>query len=623
MKLWLKRLGPAVMDAAMVLLAGGAAIVLRLDGRVSLGALLAYGRGAVVGAALFVGVFALFGVYRRLWRYASVRDLLAVLVGCGVAGVPLALVPGVPMGLKALHWLLSVGGVTAWRLSGRAWRELTERRSPSAPSRRRVLVAGAGDAGTELVRELARHPDLGLAAVGFVDDSPVKQGQKAYGLPVAGVCAQVGEVARRLCADEVIIAMPSAPSRAVRTVWEAALAAKLPVRILPALKEGGQGQRLMQQVRQVKLEDLLSRPEVTLELDLIHQYISKQVVLITGAGGSIGSELCRQVASMGPGALVLVGHGENSLFDIEMELCSRFPTLQVHAVVGDIQNRRQVERILEAYRPAVIFHAAAHKHVPLMEKNPLEAVKNNIFGTFNVAAAADLYGVERFVMISTDKAVNPRSVMGATKRAAEQIVQALAATSRTVFIAVRFGNVLGSRGSVVPLFQQQIARGGPVTVTHPDATRYFMTIPEAARLVLQAGAMGASGELFLLDMGQPIRVVDLACDLIRLAGLEPGTAVPITYTGLRPGEKVTEELFTAEEAIVRTRHERVFRVRAQGGSGVLSDLAGAMDQFRAMAQGEEEVSPAAIVAVLEQASEGGREADGHDRKLVRESDGGH
>jgi FlaA1/EpsC-like NDP-sugar epimerase len=620
MRVWLKRFLPAVTDGAVLLLAGLLAIVLRLDGRVETAALLRYGTPVLLGAVLFVAVFLLFGLYNRLWRYASVRDLLLVLAACWVVGALLLFVPQVPAGLKALYWLLATGSLCACRLGARAWRVLTERDRRAGSGRRRVLIAGAGDAGTELVREMVRHPLLGLEAVGFVDDSPVKQGKRAYGLPVVGPCAQVGEAARRLGADEVIIAMPSAPGTVVRAVWKAVLAAKLPVRILPSLKDLGQGQRLLQQLRQVKLEDLLGRPEVGLDLGLVSQYLSQRVVLITGAGGSIGGELCRQVAQMSPAALVLVGHGENSLFEVETALRERYPALLIHPVVGDIQDRHKVDRILEQYRPAVIFHAAAHKHVSLMERNPAEAVKNNILGTFNLAAAADLHGVERFVQISTDKAVHPSSVMGATKRAAEQIVQALAATSRTVFMTVRFGNVLGSRGSVVPLFQQQIARGGPVTVTHPDATRYFMTIPEAARLVLQAGAMGQSGELFLLDMGGPVRVADLACDLIRLAGLEPGRQIPILYTGLRPGEKVTEELFTAEEAVAATRHQRIYRAR--GGSERLADLTGAIDRFRAMAESDV-ITPAAILAVLDQAgAKGGTNCDAHDSELLCESDGG-
>lgn len=566
-------------------------------------------------AALFVIIFALFGLYRRMWRYAGVRDLLVVAQACGVAGLALLLVPGVTAELRALYWLLAAGGLSATRLGARAWRELMT--PANATKTRRVLVAGAGDAGVALVRELARHSDLGLRPVGFVDDAAEKRGRRAYGLPVLGSLRDVANAARRAGAQEVVIALPSAPGHVVRSVWAEAVAARLPVRILPPLRDLSQGQRLMQQLRQVRLEDLLGRPEVRIDLGAISGYLQDKVVLVTGAGGSIGSELCRQVARVGPAQLILVGHGENSLFEIEQELRVKHPDLALQPVVGDIQDQQAVEGILGRYRPAVIFHAAAHKHVPLMERNPAEAVKNNICGTYQLAAAADQFGVERFVLISTDKAVNPSSVMGATKRAAERIVRALAVASKTVFVTVRFGNVLGSRGSVVPLFQQQIARGGPVTVTHPDATRYFMTIPEAARLVLQAGAMGQSGELFLLDMGEPVRVVDLARDLIRLAGLEPEIDVPIAYTGLRPGEKVTEELFTAEERVTATRHERIFRAAAGGGSPL--NLAWAMKQFRALTT-TETVSPKAILGVLDDASGGGVEVDGHDRELVRESD---
>lgn len=612
---WLQRVTWAGVDV-MILIAAGALSVLLQPGGLAWPRLAAYDSPLLLTAGFYMAAFLLFGLYRRLWRYAGVGDLLAMLGACAVAGAAMLLIPGVPAGMRALHWLMATAGLCAWRLGARAWQEVVKQ--GRTPPVRRLLIAGAGNAGVELVRELKRHDELGIRPVGFVDDDPAKQGLLAHGIPVAGSSRELAEAARRSQADEVIIAMPSAPGSAIRRIWTEALACRLPVRILPPVRELARNQRLAGQLRQVQISDLLGRAEVKIDLAAVRACLEGRTVLVTGGGGSIGSELCRQAAAMGPAALVLMGHGENSLFQIEQELRLHHPRLPIHPVVGDIRDAASVDAIMERFRPAVVFHAAAHKHVPLMEANPHEAVGNNVLGTYHVAAAADRCGVERFVLISTDKAVSGASVMGATKRAAERIILTLAAQSQTTFLAVRFGNVLGSRGSVVPLFQQQIARGGPVTVTDPEATRYFMTIPEAARLVLQAATMGQGGDIFVLDMGEPVRVLDLARDLIRLEGLTPDVDIPVIFTGLRPGERLTEALFTPEEGVSPTSHERILRARA--GPECLLDLTAAVVRFRQMAA-DRAATARGILAALTEASKGGSELEGdHDDQYGRGAD---
>jgi FlaA1/EpsC-like NDP-sugar epimerase len=432
----------------------------------------------------------------------------------------------------------------------------------SADEQPRLLIIGAGNFGEGLARELLRRSSGGRP-VGFVDDDPRKQGLLIHGLPVLGAVADVGRIARDQAVDEVVIAIPSATGTQIRRIL--GYCEELPVRLrtCPGFSDlrPGDGAR---QLRRIELSDLLRRPPIRIHLESIAGCLTGERVLITGAGGSIGSELVRQVMQFGPEAIFLLGQGENSLFEIQQELRREHRYEGAIPIVGDIKDAARMRQIFERHRPTVVFHAAAHKHVPMMEANATEAVKNNVLGTRNLVQLASETGVKRFLMISSDKAVNPTSVMGATKRVAELVLQAeaqrLAArgTPRTKFMAVRFGNVLGSRGSVVPTMLKQIERGGPVTVTHPEMVRYFMTIPEAVQLVLQAGALGSRGEIFLLDMGEPVKVLDLARDLIRLMGLIPGRDVKIEFTGLRPGEKLYEELLTAQEGVGATLHEHVF-----------------------------------------------------------------
>ncbi len=437
---------------------------------------------------------------------------------------------------------------------------------------KRVLIVGAGDAGFMLVREFEQQPHLGVHVVGLVDDDVTKINRTMGGVPVLGRHAEIPDIVKRHAVERIIIAMPSAGADVLRETMAICRDTDAELKTLPPVGELVAGRVRAQDVRDVRIEDLLRREPVATDLSAISGYLHGKRVLVTGAGGSIGSELCRQVCTFEPAQLVLLDHSENAVFEIDAELRERFPRVSLAPVIGDVRSRTKMEQVCAVYRPQVVFHAAAHKHVPLMEVNPDEAIANNVLGTRNVAEAAARCGAERFVMVSTDKAVNPGNVMGATKRLAELVVQGMQAAQGgqgsaaagpsetpggTRFVSVRFGNVLGSRGSVIPLFQRQIDQGGPVTVTHPDMTRYFMTIPEAVQLILQAAAMGRGGEVFVLDMGEPVRIADLAHDLIRLSGLVPGKDIDIVYTGVRPGEKLFEELVNDGETVRKTSHEKI------------------------------------------------------------------
>ncbi len=529
-------------------------------------------------------VFEAMGLYRRLWRYASVRELLSVVwaVGlssilCGIFILVLWLWPsdtfvtGFPRSVVVIDAMLSlllVGGV---RFASR-WQQETQRptaaRDNTGPTGDRpALIVGAGDAGAMAAREMLRNPQLGYHLVGFLDDDPDKLGLRIHGVPVVGSLADLARCVQELQVRQVLIAMPTAPGAAVRRVVELAQDAAVEIRTLPGYYELIGGQVSVQRARPVQLEDLLRRAPTPLDLQGVTSYLTDAVVLVVGAGGSIGSEICRQVARFGPKRLLLMGHGEDSLYRIEKELRSSLPGLDCLPVLGTVRERGKLQWLLSQYRPGVVFHAAAYKHVPLMETNQDEAVLNNVVGTRNLLLAAEAEGVPRLVFISSDKAVEPASVMGTTKRIGELLVRCVAQRIGRPFVVVRFGNVLGSRGSVVPLFQEQIASGGPVTITHPDVTRYFMTIPEAVRLVLQAGTLGQGGEVFVLDMGEPVRIYDLACDLIHLHGYEPERDIPIVFIGLRPGEKLHEKLYTSAEHTQDTPHPGI---RVATGDSALS-----------------------------------------------------
>jgi len=427
----------------------------------------------------------------------------------------------------------------------------------TSPGLKRFLIVGAGDAGEALLREIMRMRFEQYDVVGFIDDDLAKQGFNIHGISVLGTVEQLAQICQKEKIDEIAIAMPSATHKELRRVVQICQGTKIRFRTVPSITDIASGRFKVSEIRDVDIDDLLGRDVVQLELDMIERFLKDKVILVTGAGGSIGSEMCRQVCNFGPKQLLLIEQAENPLFYIERELRDSFPDVATEALVCNITNRARVEQVFEKYRPEVVIHAAAHKHVPLMETNPGEAVKNNIVGTRNVADAADAYGAGDFVMISTDKAVNPTSIMGSSKRVAEMYIQDLNNTSKTHFVTVRFGNVLGSEGSVVPIFNKQIAAGGPVTITHPEMKRYFMTIPEASQLVLQAATMGQGGEIFVLDMGEPVRIVDLAKELITLSGFRPGEDIEMVFTGLRPGEKLFEELSIAGEDMLATRHPKI------------------------------------------------------------------
>ena len=524
-----------------------------------------------------VGLLLVLGLYRRLWRFASISELEGILTATIASGLlclllggwlmpQLAVIPQrVPLSVLMLDGLLTTVAVAVPRLVMRivGWHRAGRPQHGS----RRVLIAGAGFAGGMLAKELRAHPELGLIPIGFVDDDPSKLHHRMHGLPVLGPLSHTTKLCRGHEVTEVLIAMPQAPGQVVRALVRAAADAGASTRTMPGLPDIISGRFDPFALRKVQIEDLLRREQVNSDLKKVISLVTERTVLVTGAGGSIGSELCRQICALEPARIILLGHGENSIFSIQQELQSTYRQIPCQAVIADVKDAAQLGAVFDRFRPFSVFHAAAHKHVPLMEANVAEAVLNNVLGTRNVAEACVTAGTQNLVLISTDKAVHPTSVMGATKRVAEQVVQRLGEASGLNFVAVRFGNVLGSRGSVVPTFLRQIEQGGPVTVTHPEMRRYFMTIPEAVQLVLQAGTMGTGGEVFVLDMGEPVRIADLAADLIRLSGKEVGKDVEIQFTGVRPGEKLYEELFFDAEHATPTDHPKVLRARNAALSG--------------------------------------------------------
>ena len=537
---------------------------------------------AVVMVPLEIAILLGFGLYRRLWRFASIWELKLIFAAGVAAGVVAwivgaALLPlsgvatvRVPLSVLAMYSVLSIAIVATPRLLLR----VTSKRSPQRRASdvdRRVLIAGAGSAGEMVVKEIHANPQLGLTPVGFVDDDYSKLGLRLGNLQVMGTLEQIREIADREHVQELIITMPRASGTVVRKVVRAAYEAGLRTRTVPGLFEILGGRVSVAALREVQIEDLLRRDPVQTDLNAVRRLAAGRTVLVTGAGGSIGAELCRQLVALEPKNLILLGHGENPIFETLHELLSDEPRPNLIPIIADIRDRHRIQRIFAKHKPYAVFHAAAHKHVPLMEENVSEAITNNVQGTRNIVDAAVSCGTQHFVLISTDKAVRPTNVMGASKRVAECIVQNAARAHNRHFVSVRFGNVLGSRGSVVPTFLRQIQDGGPVTVTHPDMRRYFMTIPEAVQLVLQAGALGRGGELFMLDMGEPVRIVDLARDMIRLSGLEEGSDIDIEFTGIRPGEKLYEEMFFNHEIAEPTEHPKVLRAR-NGHHNVCTDL---------------------------------------------------
>ncbi|WP_304653917.1 nucleoside-diphosphate sugar epimerase/dehydratase [Domibacillus sp. PGB-M46] len=502
-----------------------------------------------------------FKLYKKVWAYASTRELVIILKVVTYSTFFAALtqqliVQNIHFRLLAVTWLLHLLFIGGSRL---AWRMYHDAKFQTNENKKNTLIIGAGAAGTMVARQLLNNHETDLVPVAFIDDDMRKHSLDILGLPVAGNVTEIGKVVQKRAIENIIIAIPSLSKKELNIIYQECAKTKVKTQILPMLEDLVTGKVSVNQFRDVQVEDLLGRDPVEMDIDSVADFLTDKVVLVTGAGGSIGSELCRQISAYNPKQLILLGRGENSIYSIEMDLKERFKTSAIDIVteIADLQDREKIVAVIQTYRPDVVYHAAAHKHVPLMERNPEEAVKNNIIGTLNVAQAASEYNVDTFVMISTDKAVNPTSVMGATKRLAEMIIQGMDQQSSTRFVAVRFGNVLGSRGSVIPLFKKQIEKGGPVTVTHPDMIRYFMTIPEASRLVIQAGALAKGGEIFVLDMGEPVKIVDLAKNLITLSGYSVED-IGLAFTGVRPGEKLFEELLQKDEVSEQQVYPKIY-----------------------------------------------------------------
>ena len=526
-----------------------------------------YARLMLWGLPIVVAIYAVglvaFGIQRGLWRYVGLHDLGRILWASIISSVVFyGVVHGLlgwvayPRSVIILTGVLSGLFLAGIRLVVRWFREWLHVLSPTA---RRVLVVGAGNAGELLIRDMLSDAGSDYRPVGLVDDDPIKRKMKIHGVPVVGTIADIPGLARSLVAHEIIVAIPSASTALKQRILAASEGCKVPIKTLPSVKQLLANPEALRQVRPMSLEDLLQREPIQLDRQELRPLLEGKRVLVTGAGGSIGSELCRQIARYHPATLILFERYENGLFALDLELRAQYPKLTVIAAIGDVTVPERVAEVLQQTDPELVFHAAAHKHVPLMELNPKEAVRNNVLGTKTVAEASLASGVNRFVLISTDKAVNPTSVMGATKRVAEDLLQSLSHRGQTKFTVVRFGNVLGSNGSVVPLFADQIRKGGPVTVTHPEIKRFFMTIPEAVQLVLQASLLGQGGEVFVLDMGEQVKVVDLARNMIVLSGLVPDQDIQIVYSGLRPGEKLYEELFEDTEQVEPTSHAKIRR----------------------------------------------------------------
>lgn len=554
-------------DVILINLAYIAAFYIRFDGdltrQLASQYLPVYFDNLVTFTFIKIAIFYAFGMYKNLWRYASIGEMFQIVAAAFVAntGIITYMVltqQMLPRSIYMLAFLLDtvlIGGV---RLSVRATRNIRESNILKRKNYKRVLVVGAGQAGAVVIKELKNHDNLHSKPIALIDDDNSKLGARINGIPVLGDRYHIRKIAEEKKIDEIIIAMPSASKKEIREVVEECSRTKCKLKILPGIYELIDGQVSINKIREVEIEDLLGREPVKVDLNEISGYVGNKVVLVTGGGGSIGSELCRQIASFKPKRLLILDIYENNAYDIQNELTRKYPDLELDVLIASIRDKARLDEIFRTYLPQVVFHAAAHKHVPLMENNPQEAIKNNVFGTRNVAECAHEYGTEKFVLISTDKAVNPTNIMGATKRTAEMIIQSMNVSSKTEFVAVRFGNVLGSNGSVIPLFKKQIAEGGPVTVTHPEVTRYFMTIPEAVQLVIEAGAMAKGGEIFVLDMGEPVKIIDLARNLIRLSGFEPDVDMEIKVVGLRPGEKLYEELLMDEEGLSATKNDKIF-----------------------------------------------------------------
>jgi len=588
------RLWQLAADAALIALAWWLAFWLRFDQGVKAPYHRLFVDTVLIVVAIKLLVFVLFGFYNRWWRYVSTRDMWGaargVTVACALADLVVYFthpVKGFPLprSVAVLDWLLLLAFIAGTRLIARS---LIER--PGAASLvargKEVIVVGAGDAAQLVIREMLKAPGLGYTPIGLIDDDPRKKNLRLHGIRVLGTTEELAHIIRDNPPDEVLIAIPSASGETRQLVVEIAGAANVPVKTLPGLYELISGDlNLAGQIRPVQVQDVLGREPVEVDLDSIASYLAGETVLVTGAGGSIGSELCRQIARVRPARLVLVEHSEAALFDVERELVDDRGFPAVATVLGDCGDRSKMRQVFERYRPSVVFHAAAYKHVALLEANPLEAVRNNTLATRTLADVAVEFGAERFVLVSTDKAANPKNLLGQSKALCEWIVEVYGhrPDCATRFVAVRFGNVLNSSGSVIPIFQRQLEKGGPLTVTHPEMTRYFMTIPEAVSLIVQSGAIGGRGQVFVLDMGEPVKIVDLAHNMIRLSGKQPEKDIRIEFIGAKPGEKLHEDLWNAEEKVTPSSHPKLLRatrkpIEAEWLEEALAELEGMVER---------------------------------------------
>ena len=565
-QLIIRRFGLVVIDILSVALATYLGLIARFDFDPSFVQGSVYGQTAwnylPYSIVITILLFWVFHLYQSLWQYAGTPEIINIFLSCVFSAISQMII--VHMFLKWPYprsCYVFFGGfllacVVASRFFYRAFRTFVEKRTDMAKAVN-VMVIGAGESANLLIREMKSSSYIQKNALCVIDDFNTRVGSYIHGVKVVGGRDDILENVARYDIDEIIIAMPSAPKSQIREILDICKQTKCELKTLPGMYQLVNGDVNVSQLRKVDVIDLLGREQIQVDLDSIMGYVMNKVIFVTGGGGSIGSELCRQIAEKNPKQLIIFDIYENSAYDIQQELIKKYPDLDLKVLIGSVRNTNRVNQIFEKYHPDIVYHAAAHKHVPLMEESPNEAIKNNVLGTWKVADAADKYGTGKFVMISTDKAVNPTNIMGATKRICEMIVQAYNSKSKTEFVAVRFGNVLGSNGSVIPLFKKQIAAGGPVTVTHPDIIRYFMTIPEAVSLVLQAGAYAKGGEIFVLDMGEPVKILDLAKNLIRLSGYIPGEDIKIEFTGLRPGEKLYEEMLMAEEGLKQTKNKLI------------------------------------------------------------------
>ena len=556
----------ALVDIATMIMNSYLALILRHEGHYSwiddkyINSIQSY---MIINIVTTLIIFILLNLYNNVWSFIGVHEELMIVAACTLStafqglGMEVFMLE-VPRSYYVFYLFLMVTTTTITRFSYRMLATVKHGLKRNRGKIVNTLVIGAGEAGSVIVQEIRSSKYLNRNVVGIIDDNPSKKGKYLHGIKILGNRNDIKRLAEKYDVQEIILAIPSASAKDTRDILKICNETECKLKVLPGMYQLITEEVSVSKLREVSIEDLLGRDTIDIDVESVCNHVNNQVVMITGGGGSIGSELCRQIAAHNPKLLIIFDIYENTTYDIQQELIKKYPSLKLETLIGSVRNTNRIESVIERYRPDIIYHAAAHKHVPLMEDSPNEAIKNNVFGTYKTARAADKYGVKRFVLISTDKAVNPTNIMGASKRICEMIIQTFSRYSATEYVAVRFGNVLGSNGSVIPLFKKQIAEGGPVTVTHPDIIRYFMTIPEAVSLVLEAGANAKGGEIFVLDMGEPVKIADLAKNLIRLSGYKLGEDIEIKYTGLRPGEKLYEELLTKEEGLKKTANALIF-----------------------------------------------------------------